>query len=309
MQIGNLTFRNWKKTDAGSLNFADALTQSCDTWFYQVGMKIGAKPIVDYAQQCGMGVKTGLPLVAEADGLLPTDEYMLRVHKRKLGGGDVANLSIGQGDTLVTPLQLAQGMGVVANGGTLYSTRLVLQVQSLDGQIQNAYNARVKGLVDIDKPVMKAIRRGMVQVVSSSRGTAGKAAVPNVQVAGKTGTAQWGPKNREKTAAWFAGFAPAEEPKYAFAMVFEGGVNDNSVHGGTAAAPIVGKVLREIFKDAKPEKKAKKKKEEVDDEDTEKQMDDEEDAPTRGNRAPTPPPQKQAPPPPKKESFWKRLFG
>jgi penicillin-binding protein 2 len=306
MEIGNLTFRNWKKTGAGNLNFADALTQSCDTWFYQVGMKIGARPIVDYAQQCGLGAKTGIPLIAEAEGLMPTNEFMLRAHKRELGRGDVANLSIGQGDTLVTPLQLAHAMGVIANGGTLYQARLVQQVQSIDGQIVNAYNVRARGQVEMDRPVIKSIKRGMVQVVSSKSGTAGRAAVRNVQVAGKTGTAQWGPKKAERTAAWFSGFAPADDPKYAFAVVYEGGVNDNSVHGGTSAAPIAGRVLKEIFTGAKPEKK--KKKEEVDDEDGTGQMEDEEDAPVRRNRAPTPPP--QAPPPKvEKKSFWKKLFG
>jgi penicillin-binding protein 2 len=163
----------------------------------------------------------------------------------------------------------------------------------------------MRSQVEIDKPVIKAIRRGMVQVVSSKSGTAGRAAVPNVQVAGKTGTAQWGPKNRERTAAWFAGFAPADDPKYAFAVVYEGAANDNSVHGGTAAAPIAGKVLREIFKNEKPQKKGKKK-EDVDDEESDKQMDDEEDAPVKHDRAPTPPPQQK---PPEKKSFWKRLFG
>ncbi len=305
MEIGNLTFRNWKKTHAGMLNFADALTQSCDTWFYQVGMKIGAQPIIDYSLQCGLGKKTGLPLVAEADGLIPNDEHMLKVHKRKIGGGDIANMSIGQGDITTTPLQLAQAMGIIGNGGTFFQTRLVQQVQSIDGQIVNAYNVRMRSQVDIDRTVMKNIRRGMVQVVSSRLGTAGKAAVKNVAVAGKTGTAQWGPKAREKTAAWFSGFAPADNPKYAFAVVYEGEVNDDSVHGGSSAAPVMGKILRELFKDEKPQKKKKKDEEEIDDE-TEHQMEDEEDVPDRRNRpAPTPPPapKKQAP------SFWKRLFG
>jgi penicillin-binding protein 2 len=306
MEIGNLTFRNWKKTHGGSLNFADALTQSCDTWFYQVGMKIGAPSIVEYASQCGLGKKTGLPLIAEAEGLLPTDEFMLRVHKRKLGGGDVANLSIGQGDTLTTPLQLAQSMAVIGNGGTLFQTRLVQQVQSIDGQIVNAYNVRMRSQVEIDPKVMKNVRRGMVQVVTGKMGTGGRASVPNVQVAGKTGTAQWGPKHKERTAAWFSGFAPAEDPKYAFAVVYEGEVNNDDVHGGTSAAPLMGKVLREVFKGEKPQKK-KRKGEDLDEDDPDAQMEDEEDAPPRRSRVVEPPP---PPPPPRRPpSIWKRIFG
>ena len=269
LEIGNLTFRNWKKTGAGSLNFADALTQSCDTWFYQVGMKIGAKPIIDYSLRLGLGMKTGIPLAAEAAGNIPTDEYMMRVHKRKLLNGDIANFSIGQGDTLTTPLQIAQAMAAVGNGGTLYQARLVQQVQSIDNQIVTGYDVRARGQVDIDKDVMKEIRKGMVAVVESANGTAGRAQIDGVHIAGKTGTAQWGPKKAERTAAWFCGFAPADKPRYAFAVVWESDVSNNDQHGGTVAAPLVANVLKELFKDEVKAKKTKKKpaakKEEPDD--------------------------------------------
>lgn len=311
MEIGNLTFRNWKKTDAGMLNFADALTQSCDTWFYQVGIKIGPRLIVDYATQFGLGKKTGLPLFGEADGNIPTDEYMLKVHKRKLLNGDTANLSIGQGDVLVTPLQLAQAMAVVGNGGIAYQTRLVQQVQAIDDKIVSAIDIRVRQQVDFDKQVLANIKKGMVQVVTGRLGTAGKAAVPHVDVAGKTGTAQWGPKNKERTAAWFAGFAPAQQPRYAFAVVYEGEAGSNEVHGGTSAAPLMGKVLRELFKDEKPQKKGKKGKvEEEDDEEVTKadrrgNESDDDEPPVRRQpvQRPTPPPA------PAKVPFWKRIFG
>jgi penicillin-binding protein 2 len=309
MEIGNLTFRNWKKTDAGMLNFADALTQSCDTWFYQVGIKIGPELIIDYAKQFGMGTKTGLPLNGEAEGNIPTDEYMLKVHKRKLLNGDTANLSIGQGDVLTTPLQLAQAMGIVGNGGTFYQTRLIQQVQGLDDKIVTAYNIRVRQQVQLDKAVLANIRKGMVQVVTGRLGTGGKAAVPHVDVAAKTGTAQWGPKHKERTAAWLAGFAPAQEPKYAFAVVYEGDAGSNEVHGGTSAAPLMGKVLRELFKDAKAEKKGKKKQKAADEDaeemesDREENQQEDEGPPVR--RVPVPRPT----PPPQKAPFWKRLFG
>jgi penicillin-binding protein 2 len=260
MEIGNLTFRNWKKTDSGSLNFVDALTQSCDTWFYQVGMKIGSRPIIDYALRLGLGVRTGIPLASESAGRIPTDEYMLRVHKRKLLNGDIANFSIGQGDTETTPLQMAQAMAAIGNGGTLYQTRLVQQVQSLDNQIVTAYDVRARGQVAIEKDVMNEIRKGMVAVVESGSGTAGRAQIDNVHVAGKTGTAQWGPKTHERTAAWFTGFAPADKPRYAFAVVYESDVSNNDVHGGTVAAPLVANVLKELFKEESKPKKPKKKK-------------------------------------------------
>jgi penicillin-binding protein 2 len=267
MEIGGLTFRNWKRSDGGHMAFRMALTQSCDTWFYQVGIKIGARPILDFAQQFGFGQRTGLPLASESAGLLPSDEHMLRVHKRKILNGDVANLSIGQGDLTSTPLQMAMAMGAVGNGGTLYAARLVQQVQTIDNQIVTGYDVRARTLVDMDKAIIKEMRRAMTDVVASSAGTAGKASVPGVAVAGKTGTAQWGPKHAERTAAWFAGFAPANKPKYAFSVVYETDVkNADDVHGGTAAAPLIGKVMRQLFKDEPKEKKTKRtpRKDDVD---------------------------------------------
>jgi len=262
LDIGRLNFRNWKKTDAGSLNFADALTQSCNTWFYQVGIKTGSQRLSDWSLRMGFGLRTGIPLVAEAEGRVPNDEYMKKVHGRKMLEGDLANFSIGQGDLLITPLQMAQMMGVIGNGGTFFQTRLVQQVQSIDGQIVTAYGVRARAQYEFDPKILKEVKRAMVQVVSSGMGTAGKASVPNVKVGGKTGTAQWGAGKREQTAAWFAGVAPIDKPKYAFAALYESDAkNADDVHGGSHAAPLIGKVLRELFKEeSKPIKKGAKKK-------------------------------------------------
>jgi len=270
LEIGGLTFRNWKKGDAGSLDFEEALTQSCNTWFYQAGQRIGPKLIADYAARLGLGQRTGIPLNGEADGRVMTDEYMMKVYKRHLFGGDVANLSIGQGDTLVSPLQMAQAMATLGNGGTLYQTRLVAQVQGVDGQIVTAYNIRARGQIDINDDAAKELRRGLIGVVEGRLGTAGKAQVPGIHVAGKTGTAQWGPKNNERTAAWFAGYAPADKPRYAFATLYEGEANDDDVHGGTNAAPLIGRVLKEIFKNEPKQKKKSKKDDDADPDDEDK---------------------------------------
>ena len=110
-----------EKGDRGALNFVQALTESCDTWFYQVGIKTGSGPIIDWALKLGFGAKCGIPLRGEAEGRIPNDEFMKATHGRKILNGDIANMSIGQGDIQVTPLQMAQAMGVVANGGTLLS--------------------------------------------------------------------------------------------------------------------------------------------------------------------------------------------
>jgi penicillin-binding protein 2 len=250
IQIGNVTFHNWKKGNRGALNFVQALTESCDTWFYQVGIRTGAQPIIDWALALGFGAKCGIPLRGEAEGRVPNDEYMKATHGRRLLNGDIANMSIGQGDTQVTPLQMAQAMGVVANGGTLYQTRLVQQVQTFDNQIVTAYQVRAKRTLNLSSETLDEVHTGMVDVVNGAGGTAHQASLDNAEVAGKTGTAQWGPKNKERTAAWFAGFLPADQPRYAFAAVYEGDVG-SKVHGGSAAAPMIADVFKEIYKGEK----------------------------------------------------------
>jgi penicillin-binding protein 2 len=250
IQIGNVTFHNWKKGNRGALNFVQALTESCDTWFYQVGIKTGAQPIIDWALALGFGAKCGIPLRGEAEGRVPNDEYMKATHGRRLLNGDIANMSIGQGDIQVTPLQMAQVMGIVANGGTLYQTRLVQQVQTFDNQIVTAYQVRAKRTLNLSSGTLDELHAGMIDVVNGAGGTAHQASLDNADVAGKTGTAQWGPKNKERTAAWFAGFLPADQPRYAFAALYEGDVG-SKVHGGSAAAPMIADVFKEIYKSEK----------------------------------------------------------
>jgi penicillin-binding protein 2 len=247
IQIGNLTFHNWKKTDRGPLNFVQALTESCDTWFYQVGIKTGAEPILDWAQKLGFGAKSGIPLRGEVEGRVPNDQYMKATHGRKLLNGDIANLSIGQGDMQVTPLQMAQAMAIIGNGGTFYQTRLVQHVQTVDNEIVTAFQVREKKTLGASAETMEQLRTGMINVVNGPAGTAHQASLENVEVAGKTGTAQWGPKTKERTAAWFAGFVPADHPQYAFAALYEGDVGTKA-HGGTAAAPMIAMILKDVYK-------------------------------------------------------------
>jgi penicillin-binding protein 2 len=246
--VGNVVFHNWKKTDRGALNFVEAMTESCDTWFYQVGIKTGADPIIEWAQRLGFGSKTGIPLRGEVDGRVPNDQFMKATHGRKLLNGDIANISIGQGDTQVTPLQMAQAMAIIGNGGTFYQTRLVQQVQTVDNEIVTAFQVRDKKTLGASADTMAQMRTALVDVVNGAGGTAHQASLENVEVAGKTGTAQWGPKNKERTAAWFAGFVPAEKPQYAFAAVYEGEVGSKA-HGGTAAAPMIAMILKDVYKE------------------------------------------------------------
>lgn len=252
LQVGNFYFRNHRSGHSGNLTLAQALAQSCNTWFYQAALKIGAEPIIEWSDALGLGKRTGIPLRAEARGNIPTDAYMLRVHNRKILQGDVANMSIGQGDILITPLQMAQAMGIIAADGTFHQTRLVKQVQSLDNRVVAAYPDRVRSELNISDETLEDINKGLVMVTSHGTGTGRRAAtVKNVQVAGKTGTAQWGPVRKRRNAAWFAGYAPADHPLYAFAAVVEGNPGE-TVAGGANAAPVIGAVLADLLKDYKP---------------------------------------------------------
>ena len=271
LEIGNIVFRNWKKTDSGELDFRQALAQSCNTWFYQAGQKIGSRALVNWAKRFGLGAKTGILLNGEADGRIPTDEYMEQTYHRRILGGDLANLSIGQGDILISPLQMAQAMCALANGGTLYQAKIARQVQTLNNEVVYAYSPRAKDVFKLGSVTMEQLRKAMTEVVSD--GTGGAAELKNVKVAGKTGTAQWGPKKKERTAAWFAGFAPADAPKYAFAALYEGAPGEFA-HGGTVAAPIVGDLLRELFKEEAPPKKSSKEEDSNDSDDNSSRMDD-----------------------------------
>lgn len=250
IDIGNFTFHNWKKTNAGRLNFVEALTQSCNTWFIQAGIKIGSQNIITWTERLGLGKKTGIPLKAESGGIIPTDEYMIRTQKRKILKGDVANMSIGQGAIVITPLQMAQAYGAIASGGQFHQTRLVKQIQGIDNKVVSAYPDRLRDDLQIKPEDMETLKKALVAVTEDGQGTAHHAQVKGYHVAGKTGTAQWGGggnKEKQRTAAWFAGFVPAENPQYAFAAVYEGEPGDNNIHGGSHAAPLIGKVLQEVY--------------------------------------------------------------
>jgi penicillin-binding protein 2 len=147
---------------------------------------------------------------------------------------------------------MAQAMGVLAAGGTFHQTRLVKQVQSLDNRVVSAYPDRVRSELNISEENLADLNKGLVMVTSHGTGTGRRAAtVKGVQVAGKTGTAQWGPVSKRRNAAWFAGYAPADNPMYAFAAVIEGNPGE-TVAGGANAGPVIGSVIADLLKDYKP---------------------------------------------------------
>jgi penicillin-binding protein 2 len=259
ISVGRAVFNNWTKIPEGEINVKRALARSCNTWFYQIGIKVGPSAFLNLSRRLGFGDRTGLPLIGETPGLVPNDEWMIKHEKRRILDGDTANLSIGQGSLLASPLQVAQAMSGIANGGALPKLQLLRQIQDTRGRVTQAPVPEKKNWLGVDPTAVEIVREGMSDVVNSGGGTGQAAALSYTKLCGKTGTAQWGPKTKNQRLAWFAGFLPADNPRYSFAVLYEGRPGE-TVSGGRMAAPMVKKFFEGIKDDIKetivPPKKA-----------------------------------------------------
>jgi len=248
--IGNTVFNNWNPNPEGELDVKRALARSCNPWFYQVGIRVGPTAFLNLARRLGFGDRTGLPLIGETPGLVPNDEWMLTHEKRRILDGDTANLSIGQGVLLASPLQVAQAMAGIANGSALPKLQLVRQIQDTHGRVTQASDPERKNWTGLDPKAVDIVHQGMSDVVNSAGGTGSSAALSYTKLCGKTGTAQWGPKSKNQRLAWFAGFLPDDNPRYAFAVLYEGRPGE-TVSGGQMSAPMVSKFFEGIKDDIK----------------------------------------------------------
>lgn len=251
LAIGDRVFRNWNKNGEGPMNVITAIKRSCNTWFYQAAVAAGSDSILNMALHMGFGERTGIPLNAEAAGFVPTNAYMIQHEGHKLSQGDLANISIGQGRVLATPLQVCQCMAALADGVEMKQPRLVRQVQDVSDRVVMATEVTVKRRVDLNADDRSSVVNGMVAVVSGDNGTGRAADIKYAQIAGKTGTAQWKP-SEDRNLAWFTGFLPANNPVYAFAVVYEGSPGE-TISGGKIAAPMVAEVFENIFQKASPD--------------------------------------------------------
>ena len=306
-QIGNRAFRNWNKEGEGSMNVIGAIKRSCNTWFYQAALRIGAARITNMAERFGFGQPTGIPIGGEAKGFLPTDAYYMQRDGTKILPGMLASIAIGQVVT-ATPLQVAQGMAGVADGVNQPKARLVKQVQDYNDNVVQAWGPEVRKEINLQASALETVRRGMIAVVQGDGGTGHSGQVSGMQVAGKTGTAQVHvdeDSSKNTWLAWFTGFLPARNPVYAFAVVYEGAPGEH-VSGGSIAAPIVSQVFEKINRHVKADDPMKlaaldasRRAEPVDDE---------------PKSAPKAEPVKEEPkaepePPATVGGFFKRLFG
>ncbi|MES2922537.1 MAG: penicillin-binding protein 2 [Verrucomicrobiota bacterium] len=248
LSVGNTVMNNWNKTPEGSINVKRALARSCNTWFYQVGIDVGPTAFLSLARRLGFGQLSGLPLVGENAGLVPDDQWMLKNEKRRILNGDTANLSIGQGSLLATPLQVAQAMAGIANGNIVPKLQLIRQVQDTRGRVVQASFPQRKEWLSVEPKAVEVVHQGMSDVVNGGGGTGQSAALSYTTLCGKTGTAQWGPPSKNQRLAWFAGYLPADNPRYSFAVLYEGRPGEK-VSGGRMAAPMVKKFFEGIKDD------------------------------------------------------------
>lgn len=215
----------------GRMDLDQALAQSCNVFFFHVGENLGVGPIAAWATRMGLGRPTGIDLPFEQSGDVPTPEWIERYRKGKWHPNDTLNLAIGQGTLTVTPIQVAVMMACVANGGRVPVPRV------------NAASPAISTAVALRADTLARVRHGLREVVHAPLGTASRYDLGRFRVVGKTSTAEVasGDEGGPEAHAWFAGYAPEDDPKYAFAVIVEHGG-----HGGEMAAPIVAEVLEAL---------------------------------------------------------------
>ncbi|MBU1726314.1 MAG: penicillin-binding protein 2 [Candidatus Omnitrophica bacterium] len=212
--VGRKQFNCWSVHN--EQNLIEALQHSCNVFFYRTGLLIGPQSMHDYALKFGFSRPTGFELPYETSGYIPSP-LLRRIHQfRKWYNGDTANLSIGQGDVLVTPLQIARMMAVFANNGYLVTPYIV---KAIDGRDISVYQRRLMN-IGVKKETLNAVKEGLKRVVSQTTGTGNVLSGLPVAVAGKTGTAQASGGNSH---AWFAGYFPVKNPKYVVCVFIERG--------------------------------------------------------------------------------------
>ncbi len=226
---GDRWFNCWNRQGHGDINLIQAIEQSCDVYFYQLSLHLGLDKWSELASASGFGKPTGIDISPEAVGFVPSRQYFANRYGRGgWGHGVVMNLCIGQGEILVTPIQMAQYICSIANGGTIYKPKLVKEIRPPMGRpliVENEKN----GQLPASAVAMRIVRDGMVQVVNGPKGTGVWAQLPDVKVAGKTGTAQ-NPHGLDH--AWFVAYAPAESPRIVVLTLIEHGIS------GGAWAPL-----------------------------------------------------------------------
>jgi penicillin-binding protein 2 len=230
-QVGNRPFLCWKLDGHAGQNVYSGLANSCNVFFYNLGLKLGPDRLTLYAKQFGMAALSGVDLPYESSGNVPSRSWKLKYYRERWYDGETANFSIGQGYLLATPLQVAQMVSAVANGGYMVRPYLVKRVG-----VKSVLPFRKE--LGLEDETLDAIREGLHQAINNQDGTGRKAYIPDVQWAGKTGTAQ---TEKADPHGWFAGFYPLNNPQVLVLVFLEYGGS-----GGELPAIIAREIIEYI---------------------------------------------------------------
>jgi len=236
----------------GAVDFTHALGASCDVFYYQAGAQLGADLIAKWGRRLGLGAPTGLDVAGEVPGVIPDVAW----HDARVPGGYqkgmAVNLAIGQGDVNVTPMQQLVFYGALATG-TIWKPQVVLRIEDVDGKVVKEFAPEVRGRPELKASTRQTVLKGLLAAVNEPYGTAYLSRNPDVQVAGKTGTAQVVKLGAtrlkadqvgyfQRDHAWFAAFAPADDPQIVVVVL-----NEHSGFGGVKAAPTAAALIRAYF--------------------------------------------------------------
>jgi penicillin-binding protein 2 len=228
------------KKSHGSVNLHAAIVQSCDVFFYNLGMRLGIDTIAKYGKMFGLGARTGVDLPSEESGLMPSEEWVQRVYHHKWYPGSTISVAIGQGSVMVTPLQIAYAIGGIASGGDYKQPHLLKDLPNVGEKH-----------VEISDHTVDEVTQGMYGVINEAGGTGYSIRLQGIEFCGKSGTAQlmsYAASNRlgqgkGRNDGWFVGFAPRRNPEIIVSALIE----DTSEHGGTVAGPIVRDIVKAYY--------------------------------------------------------------
>ncbi len=254
-EVGGSRYRCWKRHGHGETDMIKALRESCDVWFYEVGLELGIDKLSQAAREFGLGAPVGYPLPGEKSGVMPSQEWKHERYNKPWYAGETVIASIGQGFVLATPLQLAVMTAALANQGNVLKPNVISRVEDWDGNVLLQSEPEVVRSLSYSRQAWDAVRKGMIQVVNDQRGTGTYAHLEEATVAGKSGTSQVVRRKsdeeeeeeeedgkipyRFRPHALFVAYAPAEKPEIAVAVVVEHGES-----GGRAAGPVAQKIIQ-----------------------------------------------------------------
>ncbi len=264
-RLGRRVYHDWKKSGHGMTDVYKSLRESVDVYFYKIATMLDIDVLAHYSRKLGLGRRTGIDLPRETTGLIPTKEWKKKRFGEEWQLGETLSCAIGQSYVLTTPLQLAMSYAAIGNGGTLYKPHVVKEIFSNSGDILFKSEPEVLDQVKLSEKSLKAIQRGLYEVVNKQGGTAWWHRGRGIRMAGKTGTSQVRSMTptelfsrcvdmpyKDRHHAIFVAYAPADNPQISVAVVVEHGCS-----GSSAAAPVAKEVITTYMQKYQPELFAK----------------------------------------------------